>query len=90
MKQNIETRVLEEADYILKEKLTVRAVAKIFNISKSTVHYDLSYRLKNINKTLFNKVDKLLKFNLSVRHIRGGQATKLRYKNVKQESTLNK
>ncbi len=85
MKQDIEIRVLEEAEYILKEKLTVRAVAKIFNISKSTVHYDLSYRLKKINKLLYDKVNKLLKFNLSVRHIRGGQATKLRYKKDKDK-----
>lgn len=89
MKQDIEIRVLEEAEYILKEKQTVRAVAKIFNISKSTVHYDLSCRLKSINRSLFTRVNKLLKFNLSVRHIRGGEATKRRYKNAKKVDRKN-
>ena len=84
MNKNIEDRVYSEANYILKEKLTVRQMAKIFNVSKSTVHYDLSYRLKKLNKALFSKVDKVLKFNLSVRHIRGGEATKTKYKKLKK------
>ena len=79
MKKDIDSRVLLEAQLILESKGTVRSVAKLQNISKSTVHYDLSYRLKKINLTLYKKVNNLLKFNLSERHIRGGQATKNKY-----------
>lgn len=82
MKKNIEARVLAEAEFILKTKNTVREMAKFFNISKSTVHFDLSCRLKKLNNALFNKVDVVLKFNLSQRHIRGGDATKNKFKNL--------
>ena len=80
MKGNIEERVYKEAMYILEEKGTVRSIASKFNVSKSTVHFDLSKRLKKLNLSLFLKVDSLLKFNLSERHIRGGEATKNKYK----------
>ncbi len=79
MNKDIEDRVYSEASYILKEKTTVRQMAKVFNLSKSTIHYDLSYRLKKLNNALFLQVDEVLKFNLSVRHIRGGEATKIKY-----------
>lgn len=89
MNSIIEDRVLSEADCILKEKLTVRQMAKIFNVSKSTIHYDLSCRLKKLNNSLFLKVDKVLKFNLSVRHIRGGEATKNKYATIKIKDKKN-
>ena len=78
--QNLELRVKNEAIYILKNKTTIRATAKYFCISKSTVHYDLSTRLKKINLHLYKKVEKLLKNNFNLRHIRGGNATKNKYK----------
>lgn len=80
MVKDVENRVYLEADYILKNKSTVRSMSKVFNVSKSTIHYDLSIRLKKINYSLFVKVDKILKFNLSQRHLRGGLATKQKYK----------
>lgn len=82
MKDNIEERVYREARLILEKKGTVRSISKVFNVSKSTVHFDLSRRLKKLNFDLFLKVDKLLKINLSERHIRGGEATKNKYKNL--------
>ena len=80
MKNNIENRVYLEAKYIIKNKSTVRAMVKVFGMSKSTIHYDLSVRLKRLNFSLYKKVDKVLKYNLSQRHIRGGNATKIKYK----------
>lgn len=87
MKDNIEERIYEEARYILEKKGTVRSLAKIFNVSKSTVHFDLSKRLRKLDYNLFKKVDSILKFNLSQRHIRGGIATKKKYE---EEKNLNK
>jgi putative DeoR family transcriptional regulator, stage III sporulation protein D len=80
MDLSITSRVFAEADFILKNNGTVRSVAKYFGVSKSTVHNDLSKRLKEINISIYNKVNKLLKFNLSERHIRGGEATRMKYK----------
>lgn len=75
-------RVIEEADYILKTKLTVREISKYFKVSKSTVHKDLRERLKSINKNLYEKVDEILKYHLNIRHIRGGESTKKKYQNI--------
>lgn len=86
MKKNIDDRVLLEAYLFLDNNGTVRSIAKILNVSKSTIHYDLAYRLKKINYSLYKEVDKLLKFNLAERHIRGGQATKNKYKKSQQIS----
>lgn len=84
MKKSIENRVLLEAKEILESRGTVRSIAKIYNVSKSTVHYDLSLRLKKINYSLYKKVNEVLKFNLSERHLRGGEATKRKYLNMKK------
>lgn len=75
-------RVIDEANYILKTKLTVREISKQFKVSKSTVHKDLRERLKNVNKNLYEKVDEILKYHLNVRHIRGGESTKKKYQNI--------
>lgn len=80
---DIEERVIREAVFILQKNGTVRSVAKAFKVSKSTVHFDLSKRLKKLDLSLFFSVEKLLKLNLSQRHIRGGEATKLKYINKK-------
>ena len=62
MKRNIEVRVFNEAEFILKNKSTVREMSKYFLVSKSTVHFDLSVRLKKLNLELFKRVDEILKF----------------------------
>lgn len=73
-------RVLDEANYMLNTKDTIRQIATVFNVSKSTVHKDLHERLAEINIDLFHEVDSILKYHIDVRHIRGGQSTKKKYK----------
>ena len=82
LRTNIEERALELAEYIIENRATVRAAARQFGVSKSTVHKDLSERLENIDLTLYNKVKEVLEFNKSERHIRGGLATRRKYKGV--------
>ena len=72
----IETRVLNIADYIIETGATVRAAAGVFGVSKSTVHKDITERLRTINKALAAAV---LEVNREERHIRGGRATYLKY-----------
>ncbi len=84
MKDYIEERVLELADYIIESGSTVRATAKKFNISKSTVHKDVTERLEQLNKSLFEQVQDVLKSNKAERHIRGGLATKEKYLKIKE------
>lgn len=76
---NIEQRACDLAEYIIENKATVRAAAKQFGISKSTVHKDLTERLKSVNPGLYHEVRKLLDINKAERHIRGGMATKKKY-----------
>ena len=76
----ISERVVKEGQYIIETNSTVRAAAIHFNISKSTVHKDVTERLKAIDAQLFKEVREVLNFNLSERHIRGGMATKNKYK----------
>lgn len=79
MKDYIEERAIEIANYIIEEKATVRQTAKKFGISKSTVHKDVTDRLSQINPTLANEARKVLDVNKSERHIRGGLATREKY-----------
>lgn len=67
------------AEYVIENGATVRQTASHFGISKSTVHKDLSTKLKYINKTQYNMVKEILEVNKSERHIRGGEATKRKY-----------
>lgn len=90
MKRDIELRVFSEAQFMLKHRATVREMSKYFYVSKSTIHYDLSVRLKKLNCGLFGKVDKILKFNLAQRHLRGGKATKIKYEKIKNAQSNNK
>lgn len=83
MINNLNERVLKETEYILKTNKTVREVANEFNISKSTVHKDLQDRLPKINKELYGKVQELMQQHIDERHIRGGESTKNKYKNLK-------
>ena len=75
----IAERVIKEGRYIIDTGNTVRAAAAHFGISKSTVHKDVSERLKVIDCELFEKVREVLDKNLSERHIRGGMATREKY-----------
>ena len=81
MDKNIILRVINEGKYIIETKDTVREIAKVFNVSKSTVHKDLHERLKFIDKDLYDKVDQILKYHIDIRHIRGGESTKNKYLN---------
>ena len=75
-------RVIDEAHYMLDTKQTIREIAKVFNVSKSTVHKDLHERLRDINFELFEQIDSILKYHIDIRHIRGGESTKKKYKNL--------
>lgn len=80
MKDYIEERVLELARYIIETNATVRAAAQKFRVSKSTVHKDITERLLEINPQLAAEVKSVLDNNKAERHIRGGQATREKYK----------
>ncbi|HHW69058.1 MAG TPA: stage III sporulation protein D [Tenericutes bacterium] len=79
MKRAIVKRVLEEANYIINTGKTIREIAEVFKISKSTVHKDLHERLLYIDEELYENVDKILKYHIDVRHLRGGESTKKKY-----------
>ena len=80
MTEELEKRVCEVAVYMIETGATVRSAARHFGISKSTVHKDLSHRLKQYNYTLYVQVRQILDRNKQERHIRGGMATKRKYK----------
>ncbi len=83
----IKTRVLFEADLIMKTNKTIREIATIVNVSKSTVHDDLSVKLYKIDKKLYAKVKNILEYHKSIRHINGGNATKLKYQVLKNNNS---
>lgn len=80
MEDNIEKRACELAVYMIETGATVRAAAQNFGISKSTVHKDLTERLKQCNYALYQQVRAILERNKQERHIRGGMATRKKYK----------
>lgn len=79
MKDYIEDRVIEIAHYIIDNNATVRSTARVFNVSKSTVHKDVHERLLKINRNLYKSCNCVLEKNKAERHIRGGLATKEKY-----------
>lgn len=81
MNNSINERVLNEAIYIVKSGNTVRELASVFKVSKSTVHKDLHERLIAIDKVLYKKVDSILKYHMNIRHLRGGESTRKKYLN---------
>ena len=83
MHDQLQDRIILEARYIVQTGATVRATAKEFHLGKSTVHKDVTERLKYIDKNLHKEVRKVLSKNLAERHIRGGIATKLKYAVIK-------
>ena len=70
---------MDIANYIIDTKATVRQTAKLFNVSKSTVHKDVTEKLRHEDRELYNAVKKVLERNKSERHLRGGEATKQKY-----------
>lgn len=82
MKGNIEERACALAAYIVENRATVRAAAKKFGVSKSTVHKDLQDRLPGVNRALYAQVKEVLDENKAQRHIRGGIATRRKYKGI--------
>lgn len=85
MKEYIRKRVLDICNHIMETKHTVRQTAAVFGVSKSTVHKDMIERLPEINKRLAAKVKNILELNKAERHIRGGEATRKKYKEEKDE-----
>ena len=85
MTDTIEERACALAVYIIETGATVRSAAKHFGISKSTVHKDLSQRLPQYNKSLYQQVRQVLNLNKAERHIRGGQATRKKYQLQKKK-----
>lgn len=79
MRVNIKQRVREEANYIINTNQTVREISKYFSVSKSTVHDDLSKRLKFVDLELYNKVVKILDYHAKIKHLKGGISTRLKY-----------
>ena len=79
MNKNIYDRVIKESDYIIKTQETIREIAKIFGVSKSTVHKDMRNRLFEIDKEVYKKVSSILEYHIDIKHIRGGEATKRKF-----------
>ena len=80
MKENMEERAERLALYIIENRATVRTAAQKFGISKSTVHKDISERLPQFNRSLYLQVKEVLDVNKAQRHIRGGIATRKKYR----------
>lgn len=83
MIDSVERRCIILARYIVENKATVRQAAEVYNISKSTVHIDVTKRLSQISPTLAAQVNEILQQNKAVRHLRGGAATKEKYMKLK-------
>ena len=80
-------RCILVAEYVIENGSTVRSAAKHFGISKSTIHKDLTGKLKYISPNLYSDVKKVLNLNKSERHVRGGEATRKKYLRKKAEFT---
>lgn len=79
MQEYIQKRVLEICAYILETQATVRQAASMFQVSKSTVHKDMTERLPSLDKGLARQVKMVLEYNKAERHLRGGEATRKKY-----------
>ena len=86
MKEYIEERAVEVGNYIVDKKATVRQTAKVFGISKSTVHKDVTERLEKINQSLARRAREVLDLHKSERHIRGGMATRGKDQQIKKNT----
>ncbi|GGJ91695.1 sporulation transcriptional regulator SpoIIID [Lentibacillus kapialis] len=81
MHDYIKERTIRIGRYVVETRKTVRLIAKAFGVSKSTVHKDLTERLPEIDPELYNQVKDVLDYNKSIRHLRGGEATRTKYRN---------
>jgi len=86
VKDYIAERVVDIANYMIESGCTVRQAAKVFMVSKSTVHKDISERLKTINPALANMARTILDTNKSERHLRGGIATRIKYQKKRKSN----
>ena len=89
MKGIVEERAVEIGEYIIENKATVRKAAKKFGVSKSTVHKDVAQRLKYVDPQLYKEVKNVLEVNKAQRHIRGGMATRMKYKKSASTAVSN-
>ena len=87
---SIEERCVILAKYLIDNRATVRTVAREFGISKSTVHKDVTQVLKDVDSSLYERVKEILEINKMERHIRGGEATRVKYINMKNSDKLLK
>ncbi len=90
MQEYIELRVLKTAEHIVETGATVREAAKLFRVSKSTVHKDMGERLPELDRSLFQDVRQVLDLNKAERHLRGGNATREKYKHVETLKIMSK
>lgn len=79
MNKKIYNRVIEESKYIVDTNKTIREVADVFEVSKSTVHKDVRDRLWLIDKNLYDEVSSILEYHIDIKHIRGGESTKRKF-----------
>ncbi len=84
MRKDIYDRVIGEAKYLIDTNSTIREIARLFDVSKSTVHMDMRDRLPLVDVNMYNEVSSILKYHIDIKHIRGGEATKRKFlrKNV--------
>ena len=80
MKESITKRVKSVSNYMIKTKKTIREIAKEYKTSKSTIHKDLTERLYEIDKVKYMVVNNILEYHTKIRHIRGGESTRKKYK----------
>ena len=85
MNRAIERRVLKEAEYIAAHGATVRAAARALGVSKSTVHKDMEMRLEQLSPALYAEVSAVFRRNKAERHLRGGEATRMRYARIREK-----
>ena len=85
MKSYIKERALLIGGFIVDTKETIRKAARVFNLSKSTVHNDVSKRLQKVDKQMYEQVKQILDENFSEKHIRGGQSTKRKFEEAKEK-----
>ena len=90
MKAYIKERTLQTARYIADSHQTIRKTAKVFNLSKSTVHNDISKRLPKADSELYDRVKDILGENFAEKHIRGGQATQRKFLNMQSQKNRQK
>lgn len=83
-KRYLENRVLNVVDYIINNKATIRETAKVFGVSKGTIQKDITIRIYELNPQKAIEVEKVMLFNKSQRHLRGGEATRKRYENARK------